>query len=177
MRAKTSQHGSTQLTANLRVLVCREMCIPGNAQLSLTLPIKSQSPAPAPSATELFTVVRKSLPRPLPANWKLSVAQDKDSFSLTATLGHQTTQAIFFPLIESQIPVREPQLIRLPSRSQGLAMIFDAYRALEFLVTQPHIDANRLRCLVFQIGGFATLHLCMKRFQGYFVPPGAEFGA
>jgi DsbC/DsbD-like thiol-disulfide interchange protein len=102
-------HGSTQLTADLRVLVCREMCVPGNAQLSLTLPIKSQPPVPAPSTTELFTIVRKSLPRPLPANWKLSAAQDKDSFLLTANLGHQSTQAIFFPLVESQIDNAAPQ--------------------------------------------------------------------
>jgi thiol:disulfide interchange protein DsbD len=101
--------GSTQLTADLRVLVCREVCIPGNAQLSLTLPVKSQPPAPDPSATELFTVVRKSLPRPLPANWKVSLAEDKDSFVLAANLGHQSTQAIFFPLAESQIDNAAPQ--------------------------------------------------------------------
>ncbi len=102
-------HGSTQLSADLRVLVCREMCVPGNAQLSLTLPVKSQPPVAAPSATELFTIVRKSLPRSLPANWKLSLAQGKDSFLLTANLGHQTSQATFFPLVESQIDNAAPQ--------------------------------------------------------------------
>jgi DsbC/DsbD-like thiol-disulfide interchange protein len=101
--------GSTQLTADLRVLVCREMCIPGKARLSLTLPVKSQPPAPDPSATELFTAVRKSLPRPLPANWKLSLAEDKDFFVLAASLGHQSTQAIFFPVAESQIDNAAPQ--------------------------------------------------------------------
>jgi len=34
----------TRLGAEVRVLVCREMCIPGKARLSLTLPIKSQPP-------------------------------------------------------------------------------------------------------------------------------------
>jgi DsbC/DsbD-like thiol-disulfide interchange protein len=101
--------GSTRLTADLRVLVCREMCVPGKAQLSLTLPIKLQPPTPDPSAIALFTVVRKSLPRPLPAKWKFSLAEEKDSFVLAANLGHQSTQAIFFPLVESQIDNAAPQ--------------------------------------------------------------------
>src|ERR1700686_2733909 len=36
---------SARLGAEIRVLVCREMCIPGRTQLSLTLPIKSRPPA------------------------------------------------------------------------------------------------------------------------------------
>jgi len=35
-----------QLGLEVRVLVCREMCIPGRTQLSLALPIKSRPPAP-----------------------------------------------------------------------------------------------------------------------------------
>src|SRR5277367_2352038 len=34
--------GTAQLSAGVKVLVCREMCIPGKAQVSLTLPLKSQ---------------------------------------------------------------------------------------------------------------------------------------
>jgi DsbC/DsbD-like thiol-disulfide interchange protein len=83
------------------------MCIPGKAELSLTLPIKSQPPAPDAQTIDLFTATRKSLPRPVPGNWRFSVADAHDSFVLTANLGHQITQAIFFPLAESQIdPVR-----------------------------------------------------------------------
>jgi dienelactone hydrolase len=63
------------------------------------------------------------------------------------------------------------------SRLGSLAMIFDAYRALEFLVKQPSLDANRIALMGFSKGGFATLYASMKRFQGYFAPPGAEFAA
>src|SRR5277367_2244719 len=34
--------GTAQPSAGVKVLVCREMCIPGKAQVSLTLPLKSQ---------------------------------------------------------------------------------------------------------------------------------------
>ena len=98
-----------QLGAEARVLVCREICIPGKAQLSLTLPIKSQLPAPDALAKDLFTATRKSLPRPAPGNWKFSVEGAKDSFVLAANLGQQITQAIFFPLDEAQIDNSAPQ--------------------------------------------------------------------
>jgi DsbC/DsbD-like thiol-disulfide interchange protein len=107
--ASLEAEGAAQFVAEVTVLVCREMCILGNAKLSLTLPIKSQPPAPDVRAKDLFTATRKSLPRPVAANWRFSLAEAKDSFVLTANLGHQIVQAIFFPLVESQIDNAAPQ--------------------------------------------------------------------
>src|SRR5580692_666349 len=98
-----------RLGAQVKVLVCREMCIPGKAQLSLTLPVQSQPPAPDPRTRELFRGARKSLPRPAPGNWSFRLEDANDSFMLTANLGHKITQAIFFPLAESQIENAAPQ--------------------------------------------------------------------
>src|SRR5271155_3588648 len=69
-----------QLAAEVSVLVCRELCIPGKAQVSLTLPIKSQPAAPDVYAQDLFIVARKLLPRSVPKNWKISVAEVNGSF-------------------------------------------------------------------------------------------------
>jgi len=117
--ASLAAHQSVDLAAEVRVLVCREMCIPGKAQLSVTLPVKSQSSAPDSrtqntQAVDLFTATRKSLPRAAPGNWTFGVAGAEDSFVLTANLGHQIagheiTQAVFFPLAESQIDNAAPQ--------------------------------------------------------------------
>ena len=46
---------------------------------------------------------RKSLPRPAPTNWKFNLDEEKSSFVLTANVGHEITQANFFPIAESQI--------------------------------------------------------------------------
>jgi len=101
---------SVRLGAQVKLLVCsHEMCIPGKAELSLTLPIKSQPPAPNTATAELFAATRKLLPRPAPGNWKFSVTDANDSFVLTANVGRQVTQAIFFPLAESQIANAAPQ--------------------------------------------------------------------
>jgi len=101
---------SVRLGAQVKLLVCsHEMCIPGKAELSLTLPIQSQPPAPNTPTAELFAATRKSLPRAAPGNWKFSVTDANDSFVLTANVGRQITQAVFFPLAESQIENAAPQ--------------------------------------------------------------------
>jgi len=113
--ARLAAQGTTRLDAEVKLLVCsHEMCIPGKAELSLVLPIKSQRAVPdarsnVSSTAELFNAARKSLPRAAPANWRFSVADANDSFVLTAKLGHQVTQAVFFPLAESQIENAAPQ--------------------------------------------------------------------
>jgi DsbC/DsbD-like thiol-disulfide interchange protein len=101
--------------AALKLLVCsREMCIPGKAQLSLTLPVKAQPPLLDPRTADWFVATRKSLPVPMPGSWKVKVGETNDSFVLTADIGHPITQAVFFPLAESQIANAAPQkLVRL----------------------------------------------------------------
>ena len=100
---------SAQIGAQVRVLICREMCIPGKVQLSLTLPIKAQTAAPDDKTEGLFAAARKSLPQHAPPSWKFSVDDGKGSFVLTANVGHQATRAFFFPLNESQIDNAAPQ--------------------------------------------------------------------
>jgi DsbC/DsbD-like thiol-disulfide interchange protein len=98
-----------QIVAQLSVLVCREMCIPGKAQVSLTLPIKTRPPATDARTENFFAASRKSLPQPAPGNWKLSVVEANGAFELTANVGRQITQAVFYPLMESQIDNASPQ--------------------------------------------------------------------
>jgi len=113
MRADTtlSSQNPAQIAANVKVLVCREMCIPGKAQVSLALPVKSQ-PSPANSrSTHFFTEARKAWPRTALASWKFSISQTNDSFVLTANLGRKITDAMFFPLAESQVSNAAPQTL------------------------------------------------------------------
>jgi len=105
-------HPQAQLGAEIRVLVCREICIPGRTQLSLTLPIRLQPPAPDVRTQDLFAAARKEMPRPAPQNCKFSIVDAKDSFVLSADFGSQITQAIFFPLVELQIDNSAPQTLQ-----------------------------------------------------------------
>src|SRR5246500_5657377 len=109
--ATLSSQNPAQISANIKVLVCREMCIPGKAQVSLALPVKPQPPPANSQSIHFFTEARKAWPRPVLASWKLSIAQTNDAFVLTANLGRKITDAIFFPLVESQISNAAPQTL------------------------------------------------------------------
>jgi DsbC/DsbD-like thiol-disulfide interchange protein len=114
---------TVQLGADVKLLVCsHDMCIPGKAQLSLTIPIEAhastQHSGGAQSklrlgGSDLFTGTHESFPGPAPMSWKFGVADAKDSLVLTANLGQSKglhiTQAVFFPLAESQIANAAPQ--------------------------------------------------------------------
>jgi dienelactone hydrolase len=65
----------------------------------------------------------------------------------------------------------------IPDQSQlgGLAMIYDAYRALELLCGHPGIDSARVGLMGFSKGGFVALYASMKRFQAFYAPAGTEF--
>jgi DsbC/DsbD-like thiol-disulfide interchange protein len=109
--ATLSSQNPAQISANVKVLVCREICIPGKAQVSLALPLKPQPPPVNSQSTHFFTEARKAWPRPALASWKFSISQTNDSFVLTANLGRKITDAIFFPLAESQISNAAPQTL------------------------------------------------------------------
>jgi DsbC/DsbD-like thiol-disulfide interchange protein len=107
--ANMATQGLAQVGAEVKVLVCREMCIPGKAQLSLTLPVKSQPPVPDARDADLFAAARKSMPRPVPSSWRISVTDAKDSFLLFGNPGRPVTHVEFFPAAESQIKDAAPQ--------------------------------------------------------------------
>lgn len=100
-----------QVDVGLKVLVCQEVCIPGKAQLSLTIPVKPKNPEVDAKTGELFVAARKTLPRRAPSDWEFNVSDLKDSFVLIAKIGRATTRATFFPMAESQVDNSAPQKI------------------------------------------------------------------
>ena len=94
--------GQTQKVAALvRYLVCRDVCIPGQKQLELSLPV--QTHAAASEARPLFDAAHSRLPRSAPRVWRISAASMADEFLLNLKIGKLEKTPQFFPLNAEQI--------------------------------------------------------------------------
>jgi dienelactone hydrolase len=58
-----------------------------------------------------------------------------------------------------------------------LAMIVDAYRALEVIARHPRVDPSRIVLMGFSRGGQAALYASVDRFQRMHMPDGVSFAA
>lgn len=93
------------LSADVKYIVCRDVCIPGKAHLTLS------GPAGGDWALwrALFEQTRAQLPKPAPASWKLTAVSDMQHFILSVRARSQVAGASFFPLEPSQIDNSSPQ--------------------------------------------------------------------
>jgi DsbC/DsbD-like thiol-disulfide interchange protein len=102
------REGETQkIAARVRYLICRDICIPKQTRLELSLRVKSG--AAASPADQLFRAARARLPRPAPPSWKISAASIGDEFVLDLKTGKSTEAPQFFPLHAEQIENAAPQ--------------------------------------------------------------------
>jgi DsbC/DsbD-like thiol-disulfide interchange protein len=115
IRPARGQKGETSqmLSARVHYLVCRDVCIPAQKRLALTLPVGTQSVS-GPDA-KLFAIARGRLPQPVPANWRMSAISRGEGFRLRLGIGRGASAPQFFPLDEEEIENAAPQdAIRIP---------------------------------------------------------------
>ena len=109
---------TAQLSATVRWVVCREVCLPGHGDVSLTLPVSDKA---RPSGDhDLFARTKQSLPQPAPRSWKESVVPHiefsgrdtkEENFVLIVHTGKRVASAAFFPLEAEQIENAAPQQV------------------------------------------------------------------
>lgn len=96
-------------------LVCREVCIPGKADLAVTRTAAATRPA-APqadaSAQALIAQYEAKLPKPLPAGDSANFHATTKGFDLDLDTGKKQTGAEFFPLDETVITNASPQPVQ-----------------------------------------------------------------
>lgn len=164
-------HRLTQvsITAQVKWLVCADVCIPGSAQLDLHWPIAASAIAapanPDPALVARFAAAQQALPQPLPSDYRLSAALDARAFHLRLELpaGQPAEPGLrveFFPLARDEVDLsgkqeaqlaggtlalsvpRSEQLDRVPATLRGVLRLVAGERVRAFAVTVPVVDAS-----------------------------------
>jgi thiol:disulfide interchange protein len=110
--APTAKSGKAVLDANVDWLVCREVCIPGKAELKLTLQLSNNKPVVLSGSGEDAALMKRlasTLPQPLPANIKVAFQATQDGFRAGIQTGKRETSAQFFPADPDTIANAAPQ--------------------------------------------------------------------
>ncbi len=98
-----------ELAAIAKWLVCRDICIAGQANLKIQLPVRKAAPARDPGNRALFDEARAKLPKQLPAAWRASATSETNHFVLELKTGERGAHAAFFPLDAEVIENAAPQ--------------------------------------------------------------------
>lgn len=101
-------------------LVCKDLCVPGQGRLDLRLPLVDADRAEVAAWKRLIDQARARVPGPAPADWQANARSTPDTFIVTIDTGRRETQGVFFPLEVSQINDSAPQQVR--ARDRGLEL-------------------------------------------------------
>jgi thiol:disulfide interchange protein len=113
------------LTAKASWLVCSDVCIPEDANLTLSLPASTQAGGIDPAAAALFSAARSELPSAQPAPTTARIEGDKLVIRLGPEWGptlSQITSLAFFPYDEGGIEYGTPQTLSRAKDSVDLSM-------------------------------------------------------
>jgi thiol:disulfide interchange protein DsbD len=115
------------LSGKAEWLECSDVCIPGSADLSLTLPVKA---AAAPSSqAPLFAQTRKLVPTAVPdLTARGTIDADRIRLALELPAGRTIDKLEFFPLEEARI---EPAAAQVLKRGDGVALHLTAAKPVK----------------------------------------------
>ncbi len=120
--AKTAKPGPADLHAKLDWLVCREVCIPGKAELELIKPVSDHAAGAQSSDPDAALIKRfeAQLPKPAPTGYKAVFQPGGSGFRFAVTTGQSETEAEFFPADQDVLDNPAPQ--RVTPTSKGLIL-------------------------------------------------------
>ncbi|HTN50083.1 MAG TPA: thioredoxin family protein [Burkholderiaceae bacterium] len=135
-------HGTVTLDAKTEWLECRDVCIPGSADLKLTLPVKAQA-APSSHAAR-FAEARKLVPEPVDGLAARGTTEaNRIRIALDLPAGRKADRIEFFPLQEGRI---EPAAAQVLDAANGTALVLTAAQPVK-------ADAKALAGVIVANGG------------------------
>lgn len=116
----TAKPGETaKVTADVNWLACEKICIPGEAKLSVDLPVAAEAPANG-GARDVFAQARAALPRANAAAATAIATEDAIALTLPSGLIEASAGALFLPFDDSLIEHAAPQTL---ARGEGGATL------------------------------------------------------
>lgn len=110
------------LQAHVSWLVCKEICIPEQADLTLSLPVTEAVPQPTQAQQAVFAKARQALPRPSP--WPVSFISAPETLTLRVKsdtfAAEQVEDVWFIPFQEEIIDNTAPQTLTVYPRGFSL---------------------------------------------------------
>jgi thiol:disulfide interchange protein len=113
------------LLAKASWLVCSDVCIPGDANLELKLPVTAADGAADPADAPLFATARSELPSPEPAPTSARVQNGQLVITLDPKWGATLSEIkslSFFPYAEGSIEYAAPQTVTRTPDTMALAV-------------------------------------------------------
>lgn len=124
------------LRGHVRFLVCKTVCIPGQAQIEHTVSVAAQPGTPDAKWQPLFSAALRRLPRSLPAGASVSVIQTKTAFIVTLQTGQRISSAEFYPFDPNLIANAAPQ--KMDPLPNGIRMTIPKVQGLEHVPATLH---------------------------------------
>ncbi len=113
------------LTAKVDWLVCREVCLPGKATLTMQRPVATTAGATDSVAAALVAQYVAREPKPLPAGDQVRFAPQGKTLTVELQTGKAETTAQFFPYDQSQIANAASQPVHSTSKGTLITLTQD----------------------------------------------------
>jgi DsbC/DsbD-like thiol-disulfide interchange protein len=105
----TTVTANLTIAANVKYIVCREICVPGKAHLSLLLPTGNSRPSEDAERRGIFEEARRQLPKQAPSGWKVSAVSEGQHFVVSVRCNTHEQKASFLPLDPGEVENSAPQ--------------------------------------------------------------------
>lgn len=112
---------TAKVTADVNWLACEKICIPGEATLSIDLPVKADAPANG-NAQDVFAAARAQMPKAAPGQAQGSATDDLLTVTLPAGLVTAEREVMFMPFDDALIDHGAPQTLSQSGGSATLAL-------------------------------------------------------
>ncbi len=133
--AESAKPGPAVLHAKVDWLVCREVCIPGKAELELTRTVQKGLADQSVTVPPLFQRFLSQLPKPLPGNDRAVFQPTPTGFRLGVETGQRESKASFFP--EEQDILDNPAPQRVSATAKGL--VLELKKDANLTTNPPHL--------------------------------------